>query len=72
MAAQERDKAQNRFRQVREFSRSLLLDVHNALRPVPGATEAPRLLLGRAVQFLDGLSADAGGDHALKLELAEG
>jgi tetratricopeptide (TPR) repeat protein len=72
VAAQERDKAENRFRQVREFSRSLLFDVHNALRPVPGATEARRLLLSRAVQFLDGLSADAGGDHALKLELAEG
>jgi non-specific serine/threonine protein kinase/serine/threonine-protein kinase len=72
VAAQERDKAQNRFRQVREFSRSLLFDVHNALRPVPGATEARRLLLARAVQFLDGLSADAGSDQALKLELAEG
>ena len=73
VAARERDKAQNRFRQVREFSRSLLFDVHKALRPVPGATEARRrLLLSRAVQFLDGLAADAGNDDALKFELAEG
>jgi eukaryotic-like serine/threonine-protein kinase len=72
VASRERDKAENRFRQVRAFSRSLLFDVHNALRPVPGATEARRLLLARAVEFLDGLSADAGSDDALKVELAEG
>ena len=70
--AQERDKAQNRFRQVREFSRSLLFDVHDALRAVPGATEPRRLLLDRAVQFLDGLAADAGDDDELLMELAAG
>ena len=72
IAAQERDKAQNRFRQVQEFSRSLLFDVHNALRSVPGATESRRLLLDRATQFLDGLAADADDDDALNLELAAG
>lgn len=72
IAQAERDKAQNRFRQVQEFSRSLLFDVHGALVPVAGATDARRLLLDRAVQFLDGLAADAGDDHALKLELSAG
>jgi eukaryotic-like serine/threonine-protein kinase len=72
VAARERDKAQNRFRQVQTFSRSLLFDVHNALRAVPGTTEPRRLLLDRAVQLLDGLAADAGDDDALKFELAEG
>ena len=72
VAAQERDKARNRFRQIQTFSRSMLFDVHNALRAVPGTTEPRRLLLDRAVQMLDGLAADAGGDDALKFELAEG
>lgn len=72
LARVERDKAQNRFRQVRQFSRSLLFDVHEALRGLPGATEPRRVLLERAMQFLDGLAADAGDDTALKLELAEG
>jgi tetratricopeptide (TPR) repeat protein len=72
IARQERDKAQNRFKQVQEFSRSLLFDVHDALRQLPGATEPRRLLLDRAVRFLDGLTADAADDDALKLELAEG
>ena len=70
IAQLERDKAQNRFRQIQEFSRSLLFDVHDALRNVPGATEARRLLLDRAVTFLDGLAADAGSDPALERELA--
>ena len=70
IAQLERDKAQNRFRQIQEFSRSLLFDVHDALRNVPGATEARRLLLDRAVTFLDGLAADAGDDPVLALELA--
>ena len=72
VAAEERDKAQQRFRQVREMSRSLIFDIHDSLRTVPGTTEPRRLLLDRAVQFLDGLAAGAGADDALKLELAEG
>lgn len=72
VARAERDKARNRFAQVRTFSRSLLFDVHRALTNVPGATESRRLLLDRAVEFLDGLAADAGDDNALKLELVEG
>ncbi|MEZ5416432.1 MAG: serine/threonine-protein kinase [Vicinamibacterales bacterium] len=72
VARAERDKAQNRFRQIQEFSRSLLFDINDALRPVAGATDARRLLLDRAVALLDGLSADAGDDAALARELALG
>lgn len=71
VASRERDKAQNRFSQLRTFSRSLLFDVHDALRAVPGTTAPRRLLLDRAVQMLDGLAADAGDDDELKFELAE-
>jgi non-specific serine/threonine protein kinase/serine/threonine-protein kinase len=72
IARAERDKAQNRFRQIQEFSRSLIFDINDALRPVAGATDARRLLLDRAVTFLDGLAADAGDDAALTRELAMG
>jgi eukaryotic-like serine/threonine-protein kinase len=68
----ERDKAQNRFRQVRQFSRSLLFEIHESLHALPGATEPRRQLLSRALQFLDGLAKDAGDDAELKVELAEG
>jgi len=72
VARLERDKAQRRFLQVQQFSRSLLFEIHESLRTLPGATEPRRLLLDRAVQFLDGLAQDAGDDVALRLELAEG
>jgi len=72
VAERERGKAQNRFRQVQTFSRSLLFDVHDAIRGLPGATAPRRLLLDRAVQLLDGLAADAAGDDALQMELVEG
>ena len=71
VARVERDKAERRFTQVRQFADSLLFDVHDALRKLPGATEPRRLLLDRAVQFLDGLAQDAGEDDAFKLEVAE-
>jgi non-specific serine/threonine protein kinase/serine/threonine-protein kinase len=72
VAATERDRAENRFREARQFSRALVFDVNDALSKVPGNTEPRRLLLDRAVQFLDGLANDAGIDASLKLELAEG
>lgn len=72
VAAVQRDRAEHRFREAREFSRALLFDVNEALAKVPGNTEPRRLLLDRAVQFLDGLATDAGNDASLKLELAEG
>jgi non-specific serine/threonine protein kinase/serine/threonine-protein kinase len=72
VAALERDRAQSRFREVRLFSRSLLFEVHESLRGLPGATEPRRLLLDRAVGFLDGLAEDVGADDGLRLELAEG
>jgi len=72
VAAVQRDRAENRFREGRQFSRALLFDVNEALSKVPGNTGPRRLLLDRAVQFLDGLASDAGIDAALKLELAEG
>ncbi len=72
VAAEQRDRAESRFREAREFSRALLFDVNDALSRVPGNTEPRRLLLDRAVQFLDGLASDAGIDASLKLELAEG
>jgi tetratricopeptide (TPR) repeat protein len=71
-AATERDRAERRFAQVREFSRSLIFDVNEALSQVPGNVEPRRLVLERAVSFLDGLASDVGNDQVLRLELAEG
>ncbi len=72
IASQERGKAQRRFDELQQFSRSMLFEVHESLRTLPGATEPRRLLLARATQLMDGLAADADGNLALQAELAEG
>jgi len=49
---------------------SLLFDVHDAIKNLPGATPARQLILTRALEFLDNLSKDAGDDRSLQKELA--
>lgn len=71
-AGVERMRAERHSRQSREMARALLFELYEALREVPGAADARRLLLDRATRFLDDLSADAQSDGALRCELAEG
>ncbi|KAA6459136.1 hypothetical protein DYQ86_17890 [Acidobacteria bacterium AB60] len=70
IARAERARAQKRFDDVRTFSSALIFDVHDALQDIPGTTPALNLLLDRAVQYLDRISADAQGDPDLQRELA--
>lgn len=70
IAGIERAKAQKRFDDVRQFSNSLIFDIHDALQDIPGTTPARNLLLDRAVQYLDRVATDADGDSDLERELA--
>ncbi len=70
IARMERARAQKRFDDVRQFSNALIFDIHDALQDIPGTTPARSLLLDRAVQYLDRISADAEGDPDLQRELA--
>ncbi len=70
IAERQRALAQKRFDDVREFSNSLIFDIHDAIQRLPGATPARQLLLNRAVQYLDSVAADAAGNPDLQRELA--
>ncbi len=72
IARQQRAKAQKRFDDVRQFSNSLIFEIHDALQDIPGTTPARNLLLDRAVQYLDRVAKDADGDSDLQRELAWG
>jgi len=72
VAERQGQRAERRFRDVRTFSRSLLFELHHAIRDLPGATPARNLLLKRATEFLDDLAGDPNADAPLKLELAGG
>jgi eukaryotic-like serine/threonine-protein kinase len=70
IARRERERAQMRFDDVRQFSNSLIFDINDALQDVPGTTPARKLLLDRASHYLDRVAKDATGDSGLQRELA--
>ena len=72
LAEAERARAEKRFNDVREFSDSLLFEIHDAIQNLPGATPARQLLLDRAVRYLDSVAKDSTGDPNLQRELAWG
>src|SRR5256885_4527646 len=70
IAKAERVRAEKRFSDVRELANSLIFEIHDSIQALPGATPSRRLLLDRAVQYLDKLSQDSTGDINLQRELA--
>ena len=72
IASTERSRAERRFGDVRELANSLIFEIHDSIQGLPGATPSRKLLLDRAVQYLDKLSQDAAGDINLQRELAWG
>jgi serine/threonine protein kinase/tetratricopeptide (TPR) repeat protein len=70
IARAERAKAERRFNDVRTLANSLVFDVHDSIKDLPGATPARKLLVQRALQYLDSLSHEATGDSSLQRELA--
>jgi eukaryotic-like serine/threonine-protein kinase len=72
IAEKNRKRAEKRFDDVRKLSDSLIFDVHDAIQNLPGSTPARKLLLDRALEYLDSVSQDAAGDHDLERELAKG
>ena len=70
IAEQQRRRAEKRFEDVRKLANSLIFEIHDSIEALPGATPSRKLLLNRAVEYLDNLSQDAGGDLNLQRELA--
>jgi tetratricopeptide (TPR) repeat protein len=64
-------RAERRFEQVRKLARTFLFDFHDKIKDLPGATGAREMLVTTSLEYLDSLAAEAGGDAALQLELAE-
>ena len=66
----QRVKADRRFNDVRRLASSFLFEFHDAIANLPGATPARKLVVSKALEYLDGLAAEAEGDTALQEELA--
>ena len=70
VARLERARAEQRFNDVRALANSLLFEIHDAIRELPGSTPARRLIADRALRYLDSLSAERENTPSLMRELA--
>src|SRR5580765_2789923 len=70
IAMAERSRAEERFDDVRRLATSFLFEFHDAVQDLPGSTPARKLVVARALQYLDRLSKQAAGDASLLRDLA--
>ncbi len=69
-ARREKAFAEKRFDEVRKLAGTVLFELHDAIKPLPGSTPARALLVTTALDYLNELAEDAGGDRKLLRELA--
>ena len=72
IAREQQSRAEARFNDVRELANSLMFDVHDSIQSLSGSTPARKLLVERALHYLDSLSREAESDMSLQRELAAG
>ncbi len=70
IAEAERALADRRFNDVRKLATSFLFEFHDAVRDLPGSTPARKLVVQRAIEYLDGLARESGADASLRRDLA--
>jgi serine/threonine protein kinase/tetratricopeptide (TPR) repeat protein len=66
----ERARAEHRFNDVRALANSLMFDINDSIADVPGTTAARKLLVSKALQYLDSLAQEGNSDSSLQRELA--
>lgn len=72
VARTERQRAEQRFNDVRALANAFLFDVHDAVKDLAGSTPARQLMVQKGIEYLDKLAADAGDRADLRRELAAG
>jgi non-specific serine/threonine protein kinase/serine/threonine-protein kinase len=70
VAAANEKRAEQRFNDVRKLANSLMFEIHDSIRDLPGSTAARRLIATRALEYLDSLRAQSRDDVSLQKELA--
>ncbi len=63
-------RANRRFEDVRRLAHSILFEMEPKIARLSGSTETRQLLVQRAQEYLDSLSAEAGNDQDLRREVA--
>jgi len=63
-------RAEQHFNDVRRLANSMIFEVQDAIRPLPGAVAVRKLIVQRAQEYLENLSRESAHDPALLRELA--
>ena len=69
-ANQQRARAEKRFNDVRRLANSLMFEIHDSVKDLQGATPTRRLIVSRALEYLDSLAGETSGDPQLQRDLA--
>jgi eukaryotic-like serine/threonine-protein kinase len=64
------EQERRRFSDLRHLANSLLFEIYDSIRTVPGMTATRRLVVARAQEYLDSLARESSGDNSLQSELA--
>lgn len=70
VARRERDKAEQRFNQVRKLAKAVLFDYQDGIAKLAGSTPLRAKMVTDALEYLDNLSSESSGDADLQRELA--
>jgi tetratricopeptide (TPR) repeat protein len=71
VANAERRKAEARSEDLRQLSNSLLSELDEAIKELPGSTGVQKLLVTRVLEHLDRMARDARGDRRTQLDLVD-
>jgi eukaryotic-like serine/threonine-protein kinase len=71
VANEQRRMAEARSADLRQLSSSLLSELDEAIKQLPGSTGAQKLLVTRVLEHLDRMAKDAQGDRATQLDLID-
>ena len=71
IANEERRKSDARSADLRQLSDSLLSELDEAIKQLPGSTGAQKLLVTRVLEHLDRMAKDAQGDRLTELDLVD-
>ncbi|MET0753491.1 MAG: serine/threonine-protein kinase [Pyrinomonadaceae bacterium] len=69
-AQTEKKLAEQRFNDVRGLANSVIFELHDEIQNLPGSTKARKLLVEKALEYLNKLEHDAGSDANLQHEIA--
>ena len=72
VANQQRRRAETRAEDLRQLSNSLLSEIDDAIKDLPGSTPVQHLLVTRVVEHLDRIARESDGSRDMQLDIARG